>query len=193
MMKTLIVVLLIFLTACSLPTTPETKIYSLNMQTENKLKDKVIDASLAIIVDSPRYLSQPYIVYRDSPYQLNISRYSRWDNPPSVIVSENLKDSLSNVFNAVMVSNTVPEGFYALNIKLRKFERIDEGNNSSGTLIFDFKLIAPDGRYLHQGAILKVVKLDDRSFLSLAKGMSIALKEGTEEMRMSIIKSIDMK
>lgn len=203
MQRGLIILLSVFsLSACTMS---ETRIYSLYMPdpTSPPLSKggnfvspplgkgdigRFSDASIAIHVSSPRYLAQPYIAYRNSPYQLSISRYSRWDSSPSDMVKEAFKDSLSSMglFKAVRVSSIIPRGFYSLQIGLRRFERFDVGNDSSGELVFDVDLLSPDGKEMYRSTVSKKIKLDDRGFLSLAKGLSIALKEGIGEAGIGI-------
>jgi uncharacterized lipoprotein YmbA len=172
---------------------PETKIYSLYMPLEKIEINKKLDMSIVILVDSPRYLRQPYIVYRNSPYQTAVSKYSRWDLPPTEIIKGSLKDSLfsTGLFKEVKLSNLIPDGFYLLRIKLWKFERFDEGTDSFGELVFDVNILSSEGKGIYNNTISKRVKLDDRSFLSLAKGLSGALTEGTREIRTDIIKLFD--
>jgi uncharacterized lipoprotein YmbA len=150
------------------------------------------DASIAIMINAPRYLTQPYIVYRKSLYQLEISRYSKWDVSPHERLREVFKDTLSSLqpFKEVRVMNMVPDGFYLLKINLKKFERSDTGNDSFGELVFDVNFISPDGKELYQNSISKRTKLEDRSFLSLAKGLSGSLVEGVEEVRDNIDRSL---
>jgi uncharacterized lipoprotein YmbA len=185
-----ILFLLFFIGACAMP---ETRVYSLYLPLE---RGKTIypreDASIAIMVRSPRYLTQPYIVYRKSLYQLEISRYSKWDVSPHERLREVFKDTLSSLqpFKEVRVMNMVPDGFYLLKINLKKFERSDTGNDSFGELVFDVNFISPDGKELYQNSISKRTKLEDRSFLSLAKGLSGALAEGVEEVRDNIGRSL---
>ena len=62
-----------FITSCSMP---ETKIYNLDIPLEQASIQSTADDSLVIRIDVPRYLAQPYIAYRSSPYQMEISRYS---------------------------------------------------------------------------------------------------------------------
>jgi uncharacterized lipoprotein YmbA len=183
MRNALIGILFVLVSACTMP---ETKIYSLNMPHENKAKENAMNASLVIIVDSPRHLSQPYIAYRNSPYQLSQSRYSKWENSPDIIVAHTLRDSLSGIFNDVLVSRHPREGSYSLRVRLRSFERSDEADGPFGALSFDFEFLSPEGKYLSGSTVTKKIKLDDRSFLSLAKGLSLALKESTGEVRKSI-------
>lgn len=180
---------------------PDTKIYSLYMPESDPEKEfghMVIEtnaktgAALVILVQSPRYLAQPYIAHRNSPYQIEISKYSKWVSPPSEVLKEALKDSLlpTNLFSEIRTSKSVPEGFFLLEIGLRKFERFDEGSESFGAMMFGAKLFSPEGKVVYQETISKHIRLEDRTFLSLAVGMSRALSESMEEVREGIIKSV---
>ena len=185
-----ILFLLFFIGACAMP---ETRVFSLYLPLD---KGKTIyprgDASIAIMINSPRHLTQPYIVYRKSLYQLEISRYSKWDVSPHERLSEVFKDALSSVqsFKEIRVMNIVPADFYSLKINLQRFERSDRGNDSFSELVLDVSFISPEGKELYQNSISKRTKLEDRSFLSLAKGLSGALAEGVEEVRDNIDRSL---
>jgi len=172
---------------------PETKIYSLYlpMERERPIPSKG-DASIVIVINSPRHLTQPYIVSKKSPYQFEISKYSKWETSPNEIILRVFKDTLSSDqrFKEVRVMNIVPNGFYSLKIDLKRFERFDTGNDSFGELALDVQLSSHDGKVLYQQNISKTIKLDDRSFLSLAKGLSRALAEGVEEVRDNINRSL---
>lgn len=186
----IIFLLFVFLSSCSMP---ETRIYSLYVPNTDRVASSTrTDASVAVIIDSPKHLSQPYIAYRNSPYQLMISRYSKWDSPPEDIVRGTFKDALSSsgFFKNVRASDIVPNGFYHLTINLKKFERADEGDSSFGELVFDVTLVSPEGKSLYRNTVSKRVKLEDRSFLSLAKGLSGSLTEGVEEVRVNVEKSL---
>ncbi len=181
--------LIFFLGACSMP---ETQIYSLSMSNGKNSANTNSDLSVAILVNSPRYLAQPYIASRTSPYQLLISRYSKWDSAPDEMVRQAFSDNLSSsgLFRNVRASNVVPGGFYSLKIYLRQFDRIDEGDASFGELAFNASLFSPEGKELYQGMFTKKVKLENRSFVSLAKALSGALAEGMEEARANVEKSL---
>lgn len=191
--KILIAVLAVMLfSACAVQ---ETKIYSLNILAEKTAVKSSAEASIVIIVHTPRYLSQPYMAYRNSPYQLNISRYSKWDASPNDMVKEVFKDSLSSMglFKGVFLSNSMHENAYSLRINLRRFERSNTDAGLSGELVFDVSLIAPDNRELYAETISKQVKLDDKSFLSLAQGLSAALAGGVDEVKRGIRLSLEGK
>jgi ABC-type uncharacterized transport system auxiliary subunit len=190
MQKGIMIIFFIFLiVACSMP---ETKIYSIYVPIDTKAVNEKIDNSVTVVVHAPRYLAQPYIAYRESPYQLKVSKYSKWDTSPSEIVSDRFKDSLSStgIFQEVRVSSAIPRGFYSLRVNLKMFERYDEGRDSFGKLVMDVDLLSPEMKVLYQNTISKKVRLDDQSFLSLAKGLSSALTEGINDIRSNIVKSI---
>jgi len=185
-----LLLLFLFIWACSMP---ETKVYSLYlpMEGETTIRPRG-DASIVIMVNSPRHLTQPYIVSRKSPYHMEISKYSKWDTSPDEILLRVFKDTLSSDhrFKEVRVMNIVPDGFYSLKIDLRRFERFDTGNDSSGELVLDVQLSTHDGKVLYQHTISKRIKMEDRSFLSLAKALSRAVAEGVEEVRDNIHRSL---
>jgi ABC-type uncharacterized transport system auxiliary subunit len=165
---------------------PDTKIYSLNLNAPEispTVKDGFSDKSLVILVNAPRYLSQPYIAYRNSPYELELSRYSKWEASPQEMFRGALKNYLSaaGVFKEVRVSNVVPEGFYYIETDIKKFERYDEGNDSYGELMFDCALYSSDEVRISGSAISKKIKLEDRTYLNLAKGLSKALDQAIKE------------
>lgn len=193
MLKGLIAFLFIaLLSACSVP---ETKIYNMSLPAEKGRADVRADASIAIMLHAPRYLTQPYIAYRNSPYRLEISRYSKWDAAPNDMLRDIFKDSISStgLFKEVRVSNMAPHGFYALKLNVKRFERSDEDGASFGEFIFDYSLVSPENKEIYSGTVSKRVKLQDKSFLSLAMGLSSALKEGIDEVEKGIVLSVGKK
>jgi len=179
------VTICLLITVCAACSMPETQIYSLHVPASNSSPNKNTNTSIAILMHSPRYLTQPYIAYRKSPYQLLISRYSKWESSPEEMVSHAIRDTLSTtgLFKEIRTSYVVPAGFYSLTIHLKRFERIDEGDDSFGELSFEANLRSPNGREIYQRSVSKRTKLEDKSFLSLTKGLSSALAEGITEIR----------
>ncbi len=171
--------------ACSMP---QTKIYSLVLNTDVPASKMKMDASLDLVVRSPRYLAQPYIAYRTSPYQLEITRYSKWDSPPADMVKESFRKALTGMglFKQVRASAFVPPDFYSLEIDLKRFERSEEAGGSFAGLSFDLVLLSPDGKTIYRGSFEREIKLGDRSFASLAEALSRALSEGITEAQAKI-------
>ena len=187
----IIIISVLFVSACTMP---DTKIYSLYVDTaqEKSIRGEISDRSIAVLVNSPRYLSQSYIAYRTSPYELEISKYSKWEASPQDMFRVSAKNYLSSagIFKEVRASNVVPEGFYSLEVDLKRFERDDRGTDSYGELTFDYNLYSPDGVMLYRGSIFKEVKLESKSFLDLAKGLSSMLEQAVKEVAETIKQNI---
>jgi uncharacterized lipoprotein YmbA len=177
--------LVVLCAACSMP---QTKIYSLVLKSGEPAPKMKADVSLDLVVRSPRYLAQPYIACRTSPYQLEITRYSKWDSPPVEMVRESFRNALSamGLFKDVKVSHYVPPDFYSLEIDLKRFERLDNGSDAFAELSFDLDLSSPDGKTLYRGSFKKKIKLSDRSFPGLAEALSGALAEGIDQAKANI-------
>jgi uncharacterized lipoprotein YmbA len=187
-----IIILMLFVSACTMP---DTKIYSLYVNTashERTMQGEMPDKSIAVLVSSPRYLSQSFIAYRTSPYELEISKYSKWEASPQDMFRTSAKNYLSSagIFKEVRASNIVPEGFYALEVDLKRFERDDKGLDSYGELSFDYNLYSPDGVVLYRGSVSREVRLENKTYLDLAKGLSNLLEEAVKEIAESLKKNI---
>jgi uncharacterized lipoprotein YmbA len=173
-------------------TMPKTMIYSIRIPPEKTLQKTEARQSLTLRVDSPRYLAQPYIASRTSPYELELSRYAKWDTPPREIVTEALRDSLvsSGLFGEVKVTNLAPSEFYRLRVELRRFEAFDDGGVSFGEVLLQADLSSPEGRDLFHRTIAKRVRLDAPGFSNLARGLSRALGEGVEELTVLVAETL---
>lgn len=190
-MKNILIACLLLFTAASC-TMPETNIYSLYIPVEKAPSARQSGLSVAISAKAPRYLAQSYIAFRNSPYQLEISGYSKWQAPPVEMVKEAFKEALGStgLFREVRTAHSVSSDFYTLRINLRSLEGFNADNSALGQIIFDSEFYAPDGKELYHGTISKKIKLEDKTPLSLAKGLSTALAEGIEEVKGSIVKTL---
>ncbi|TAN39782.1 MAG: hypothetical protein EPN25_10015 [Nitrospirae bacterium] len=170
---------------CASCSTSGTKIYNLTLPEEKAGVVSQQQGTVNISVTAPRYLSQPYMALRTSPYQLEISRYSKWDAPPIEIVREAFKASVAagGTFREIRTSAIAPEGAYSLEVSLKRFERSETAEASFAELAFEVLFRSPEGRELYSRTITKMLRLDEKSFHSLAKGMSSALAEGISEIK----------
>ncbi|HMK49726.1 MAG TPA: ABC-type transport auxiliary lipoprotein family protein [Thermodesulfovibrionales bacterium] len=177
------IISVLLMCACTMP---ETKIYSLYVSSASEKGNPAVpaDKSIAVLVSSPRYLSQSFIAYRSSPYELEISKYSKWEASPQEMFRTLARNYLSStgMFREVRASSVVPEGFYTLEVALKRFDRDDRTAGSYGELTFDYELYSPDGIELYRGSVSKEVRLENRTFINLAKGMSALSEEAVKEM-----------
>ncbi len=166
----------LIIAACSMP---ETRIYSLHIPADNNKAQTRKPAMITVRVQSPRYLAQPYVAHRLSPYQLDISRYAKWDSAPVEMFREIFRDSLSAVYQDVRASNFAPEGSFVLNINLKRFERVED---SYAELAFDAVLYSVEGKEIQRIDVNKKVQLDIKDSAGVAKGLSSALSESVKEV-----------
>ena len=164
-------------------TMPETKIYSLSLPVERKLNYNISGVSVNIRVQSPRYLSQQYIAHRISPYQLEISKYSKWELSPLEMVREAFVDAFYSrgASKEVKTLNIIPAGYSAVDIKLRRFERTDSANGAFGEVDFDVNVLSPEGKEIYRKTIARKVALERKDNVSLAKALSAALSDAVNE------------
>ena len=181
MQRCFLLLLSIFLfSACTMPAT---KIYSLSLPVERKLHDNTSGALVNLRVQSPRYLAQHYLAFRTSPYQLDISKYSKWEASPVEMVKEAFGSALYSrgISKEVKTLHIVPAGYYAVDIKLRRFERTDSGNDSFGEVDFDVSVLSPEGKEIFRKTISRKAVLERKDNLNLAKSLSAALSETVDE------------
>ncbi len=188
--RVLIYFSVLLLAACTMP---ETRMYTLHVPVPGEAENPKTNASIVVQINSERYLKQPYIAHRKSPYQLKISRYSRWELPPGRMVRREFKNALlsTGLFKEVRTANVMLKGFYSLRIDLKRFERLDDKEGLSGILVFDAVLLSPDGSELYQGTISKKAGLlDNKDFSGLAEGLSNALQQGIAEVSGHVVNII---
>ncbi len=171
---------------------PRTNIYSLYMAGDQAVPSRAAVADLAVHSRAPRYLSQPYIACRTSPYQLEISPYSKWVASPEEMVRDAFREKFaaSGLFREVRSSSSVAAGSYLLEIDLKRFERIDLPAGAFAELLFDYSFFSPEGKELARGVVSKKVLLADSSLLELAKSLSTALSDGIDEVRAAVEKAL---
>jgi len=183
----LILLAVFSLAACS-TSMPATKIYTLYIPAEQQTNIQKGDASVVITVDAERYLQQPYIAYRNSPYELEISKYSKWGSAPGKIIGRELQAALSStgLFKDIKLSRVRSKGDYLIKINLINFERSGDKSAPAGILVFDIDFISPDGKEIYSSTVSKKEKLGSNSFSSLAEGLSRSLEQGLAEVKEDI-------
>lgn len=182
----------VLISACSIP---ETKIYDLQLNDSEKSKNipyRKTDSSIAIHVEAPSYLSQPYIVTRTSPYQIQISKTAKWESPPKRFIKQGIKDILSGLsyFKHVSLSQTQPEGYYWIAIDLKRFELVDEEEGFLGELLIDVSLFDHEMNRLFMSTIAKKKQLANKDFRNLAYVLSTFLTEGLEEIKVAVMQHV---
>jgi ABC-type uncharacterized transport system auxiliary subunit len=186
------IIAILFISACG--SVPRTAIYTIDLPVAQKeLSATAEDPSLAIHVRSPRYLEQPFIASRISPFALDLARYSKWDRPPDELVAEAVRDTLSKTgrFKEVEVYNSPPRNSYVIDVNLRKFERFTEGGTSYALLSMDVILTSPDGEELYSEQFSYSENITGEGFKNLAEQLSQSLEDTLNRTRAGVLGAVE--
>jgi ABC-type uncharacterized transport system auxiliary subunit len=160
-------------------TTLETKIYSLHIGDKpERLRTGEGQHIAFLSVKAPRHLEQPYIIFRSSPYELVPSQYAKWDASPAEMVQNMTSDFLikSGIFKEVRSArHRKSDSGYIILINLKDFSRLDEPSASYGVVALDITTKDDSGRVLYSKEFVKKERLKDRTYTSLAMGLSVAV------------------
>ncbi|MCX8027462.1 MAG: ABC-type transport auxiliary lipoprotein family protein [Thermodesulfovibrionales bacterium] len=192
MYKILIFVFGILIFSCS---TTTTKIYSINItQYPQESKKVKTDEALLLKVNSSMYFKQSYIIYRSSVYEMMQSQYAKWDTPPDDFLRHQITKAFmaKGLFKEVhqTKSSHVSKSFL-LNVDIKDFSRYDDINTSYAVLILDVNLKDTLGNSIYNKEISLKQGIDDRSYLSLAKGMSVLMTNALQTITDDVENSLD--
>lgn len=170
--------------------TPETRIYSIHIPRPDIVAPLAKAVPLAISLEAPRHLSQPYITTRTSPYEVELSRSSKWESSPEVMVREELVRTFAAMpaFSDVRLASRPPSGYYLLKVTLQRFERIQEKGDYLAEFAADVSISFPDTAEMNRLFIVRRIPVRDAGYAALAEGLSTALSQGMADIS-SLVKS----
>jgi len=179
------------LTSCT--SVPATSIYTLDLPVaEKQMSPNAEDPSLAVHVRSPRYLAQPFIAMRTSPYELDISRFSKWDRPPDELIAEAVRDTIAQTgkFKEVEVYHMPPGGTYVLDLNLRQFELSKEGASSHALFALDVTLTSPAGDEVFSAQYSYDEAFASGGLQRLAEKLSASIEDALNKTRTGVLDSV---
>ena len=150
---------------------------------------------MTVSVDAEDHLLQPYIVHRSSPYKFRLLKHSKWEASPRKIVKEGFRNAffLTGTFNSIKTAGIKQKGSYFLKVNLKRFERVEEGDDLYGLVEMDLKLWSPGGEELYLKTISRKERLSGSDFAGLAKNLSALFKEVIEEVRVDMIQVVETR
>lgn len=198
MHKTLLLFVLIFFISCS---TPQMRIYSINISQYPQESRKVrIDEGVFLQIKTNKHFRQTNIIYKSSIYEMMPSLYAKWDSPPDDILRNQITEALirKGLFKDVRyLKSPLTKKYFMLDIVIKDFSRIDEGNKSAAVLILDITLRDSNGNNIYKKESEFKEGLEDKTYLNLAKGMSnimtSALIKITDDIEDALIKYLNQK
>ena len=139
--------------------------------------------------DSPPYLRQGRLVYRQAPAEIGYYEYHRWAEDPATMVTSAVMDSLgsAHVFAFVKPYNGQGREDYLLSGRIEQLEEID----SSGGVRVTARLSA-DLVDLHTGAMVwtgeagETLRVETRNVDSLVVEMSHAVQKSIDRLVASL-------
>src|SRR5271157_3886499 len=146
--------------------------------------------------DTPAYLRQGRIVYREAPEQIGFYEYHRWASDPGVVVTTGVIDSLrsTNLFSVVGPYAGQDHPDYLLSGRL---ERLDEVDYKSGVQV-EVKLSAQlvnvrTGAPVWAGAVTQTSEVSDRNVNSVVVAMSHAVQGSIDQLVANMEKQLPDK
>ncbi len=143
--------------------------------------------------DTPAYLRQGRIVYRQAPEQIGFYEYHRWASDPGVVVTTGVIDSLrsANLFSVVEPYAGQEHPDYLLSGRL---ERLDEVDYKSGVQV-EVKLSAQlvnlrTGAPVWAGAVTKTSEVGTRDVNSVVVAMSQTVQGSIDELVANMAKQL---
>ena len=135
--------------------------------------------------ETPPYLRQRRIVYRQAPVEVGFYEYHRWAAEPAVMVSSAVIDSLrsSQSFSFVEPYNGQCREDYVMSGQLERLEEIDSADGVKVTAKLSAELID-----LHTGATIwtgeraETLRVEARTVNGVVLGMSQAVQKCVEDL-----------
>ena len=143
--------------------------------------------------DTPAYLRQGRIVYREAPEQIGFYEYHRWASDPGLVVTTGVIDSLrsANLFSVVEPYAGQEHPDYLLSGRL---ERLDEVDYKSGVQV-EVRLSAQlvnlrTGAPVWADAVTRTSEVCARDMNSVVVAMSHTVQESIDELVVNIEKQL---
>ena len=170
----------------------ETKIYSIYIpqeSTQQHISGKAPEPSLIITVTAPRYLFQPYIVTRTSPYEIHISKTAKWESTPVRIIRQELSETMISLqyFKGVRISQSHTTESYWLTADLKRFECIHENQNYFAELTIEVVLFNEEMDQLFSQSIASKQPLKDKAADGLAHALSTSLADTLQTIKLRVM------
>jgi len=135
--------------------------------------------------ETPAYLRQGRIVYRESPEHIGFYEYHRWASDPGQVVTTAMMDSLraSGVFSLVEPYDGQERAPYVLRGRLEKLDEVDYRNGVQVEVRLSAQLLnTKTGTAVWAGDTTKTANVDQRQVNSVVRAMGKATQDGIAEL-----------
>jgi len=143
--------------------------------------------------DTPAYLRQGRIVYRETPEEVGFYDYHRWASDPGAVVTTGVIDSLrsANLFSVVEPYAGQEHPDYLLSGRLERLDEVDY----NGSVQVEVKLSAElvnvrTGASVWAGTVTETSTASARNMTSVVVAMGHAAQSGVEQLVANIEKQL---
>ena len=176
---------LLLLAACA--TAPEVRYFRVDPARPAPAAEAPLPVTLGVArVAAPEPYRQERIIYRTSPYEVQMYGADRWESSPVDMVGHALLERLrrSGLFRRV-VPWRAGDADVRLDVRLRRFEEVDEADAWYGVVELEYEVVAGDGTSLLRGGSDQRVRAEARTVdgvvRALSHGLAVSLDEVTAQ------------
>jgi ABC-type uncharacterized transport system auxiliary subunit len=176
-----VVAILLLLEGCA--AVPELRYYRVEFPPATRAADPPLPITLGIArASAAEPYQQEQILYRASPYRVQSYSYDRWESPPAEMVDALLLDRFteSGKFQRV-VPWRQEQVDYRLQVRLRRFEEVDEGDAWYGMTELTYELLDGGGRSLLHETSSQRILVQRKSVEGVVEALSRGLQAGLDE------------
>ena len=181
---------LLFLAACA--TAPEERYFRVDPALPAPTAEAPLPVTLGVArVAAPEPYRQERIIYRTSPHEVQLYGSDRWESSPVDMVGHALLERLrrSGLFRRVVPWRR-GEADVRLEVRLRRFEEVDEADGWYGVVELEYEVVDGDGKGLLRGVSDQRVRAESRSVegvvRALSQGLAVSLDEVTVQTAAAI-------
>ena len=153
---------------------------------KSALNDAHQSATVAVRrFDTPAYLRQGRIVYRQTPEDVGFYDYHRWASDPGVVVTTGVIDSLrsANLFSVVGPYAGQDHPDYLLSGRLERLDEVDYKNGVQVEVRLSAQLVnVQTGVPVWAGAVTKTSEVSSRDVNSVVVAMSQTVQGTIDEL-----------
>lgn len=135
--------------------------------------------------ETPAYLRQGRIVYRQTPEQIGFYEYHRWASDPGQVLTTAMIDSLrdADIFSTVQIYDGQQHAPYVLQGRLERLDEIDYENGVRVEVrLFAQLLDTKTGVAVWAGDTTKNIIVEQRQMKSVVRAMAQATQDGVEQL-----------
>jgi uncharacterized lipoprotein YmbA len=181
---------MLLLVSCA--TAPEMRYFRVDPPLPAAAGEAPLPVTLGVArVAAPEPYRQERIIYRTSPYEVQFYGADRWESSPAEMVGHALLDRLrrSGRFRRV-VPWRHGEAEVRLDVRLRRFEEVDEADTWYGVVELEYEVVDGDGKGLFRGVSDQRVRAESRTVdgvvRALSQGLAVSLDEVTAQTAAAI-------